>query len=289
MKKAINEQLGISESSPIKVRFFSYQHFTYPWHFHSEYELIYIKKGRGTAFVGNGLVRFNDDVCLFMGSNLPHYMRSDKEYFVEDCNLLVEGVIIQFEKDFMNYAIANYPHFDSIRNFLKQSIKGYFFYNLSHSNLDALIQKLVNTEGVERICNMLELLDKMSVNKHYKFINTAKTVEIEHKSISRIDKVLSFLNQHYTRHITLTEIASVAAMNQTAFCRYFKGEMGKSFKNFLIEMRINYACKLLLDDSLNISQVSSSCGFDSTPYFNTCFKKVNGTTPSSYRKLHSPK
>ena len=95
---------------------------------------------------------------------------------------------------------------------------------------------------------------------------------------------ISYLNKNYTRNVSLDEIASFAAMNSSAFCRYFKSKTGKSFKNYILDMRIRFACKLLLMEDISISQLSSQCGFDTLSHFNKTFKKNTGYVPSQYRK-----
>jgi len=80
MRKMMNEQLPISKSSPLKARFYDYPYFTYPWHFHTEYEIIYVKEGTGMRFVGNNAEKYADGDILLLGSDLPHYMKSDEVY-----------------------------------------------------------------------------------------------------------------------------------------------------------------------------------------------------------------
>lgn len=80
MRKIMNEQLPISKSSPLKARFYDYPYFTYPWHFHTEYEVIYVKEGTGMRFVGNNAEKYVDGDIILLGSDLPHYMKSDDVY-----------------------------------------------------------------------------------------------------------------------------------------------------------------------------------------------------------------
>ena len=119
MRKMMNEQLPISKSSPLKARFYDYPYFTYPWHFHTEYEIIYVKEGTGMRFVGNNAEKYADGDILLLGSDLPHYMKSDEVYRQEGSTLRTTGTIIQFEKDFMHHAFNYYPHFMKLKNLLE--------------------------------------------------------------------------------------------------------------------------------------------------------------------------
>ena len=127
MKTIMNERLLISESAPLNVRFYDYNHFTYPLHFHSEYEIIYIKESTGTRFIGNNITRYEAGDILLIGSNLPHFLKSDDIYHSGNNDLRVKGTIIQFEKDFMYYALNNYPHFIKIKKLLHESQRGIYF------------------------------------------------------------------------------------------------------------------------------------------------------------------
>ena len=100
MRKILNEQLDITDAHPLKARFYDYKNFTYPWHFHSEFEVIYIEKGYGLGMAGDGMTDFSDQQLFLLGSNLPHYLENAPEYNLKE-ELRVNGVIIQFEKDFI--------------------------------------------------------------------------------------------------------------------------------------------------------------------------------------------
>ncbi len=284
MKSLINEQLTLSESSPLKARVYDYAHFTYPWHFHSEYEIISFRQGTGTRFVGNSMERFSPGDVLLIGSNLPHYMKSDEAYHAPDSTLRVQGTIVQFEKNFMHHAINHYPHFVKIRHLLQESHQGIYFPFGCSPRLTELVQRIPTETGIDQITTLLQLLKEMSEVHPRQVISPSDMAPDAGYDASRIDKVLSYLNKHYTRDIDLTEIASIAAMNATAFCRFFKHKTGKSFKAYVLDMRIAYACKLLVMDRINISQISTECGFDTISHFNHSFRKHTGYNPSQYRK-----
>jgi AraC-like DNA-binding protein len=284
MRAIINERLPISKSSPLKARFFDYEHFSYPLHFHSEYEIIYIKEGTGTRFLGNSITKFQAGDILLIGSNLPHFMKSDDTYHSGNADLKVKGTIIQFEKEFMYYAINHYPHFIKIKNLFQESQRGIYFAAASFPKLQDLIEKIPLENGLNQMMLFLEILKEMSETDNRQTISTTDFVNETIYDTARIDKVISFLNKNYTRNVSLEEIASFAAMNASAFCRYFKSKTGKPFKNYILDMRIGYACKLLLMEDISISQLSSQCGFETISHFNKTFKKNTGYVPSQYRK-----
>ena len=285
MKTIMNERLLISESAPLSVRFYDYNHFTYPLHFHSEYEIIYIKESSGTRFVGNNIAKYKAGDILLIGSNLPHFLKSDEIYHSGNNDLRVKGTIIQFEKEFMYYAINHYPQFIMIKNLFQESQRGIYFERGQFLKLQDLLEKIPLENGLNQLMLFLKILKQMSETENRKTISTTDFINETIYDTARIDKVISFLNKNYTRTINLDEIASFAAMNTSAFCRYFKSKTGKSFKNYILDMRIGFACKLLLMEDISISQLSSKCGFETISHFNKTFKKNTGYVPSQYRKM----
>lgn len=285
MRKLLNEKLPISESSPLKARFFHYDRFTYPWHFHSEYEIIYLQRGVCTRFVGNSVGQLSSGDVLLLGSDLPHFMKSEwsDASTLEHCG--VEGTIIQFEKQFMYYSMHHYPHFFKIKKLLEESKQGILFPSGTCSAMYPLLESLPLLTGIDQITGLLQLFKHMSESTDKHIISTNESnpyLQSEHK---RMDKILAYLHRHYTRKITLEEIATVASMNPSAFCRFFKQTTGKSFTHYLQQLRITYACKLLLVDTCYIADIAAECGFEATSYFNKCFKTWTGYNPLEYKRI----
>ena len=282
-RRMINEQLPISESSPIKARFYDYAHFTYPWHFHAEYEIIYFKEGTGTSFIGNNMENFKDGDFILIGSNLPHYMKSDDVYHAADSSLRTKGTIIQFEQDFMQYSIRHYIQFTKIKKLLDDSQRGIYFPAGCSGKALELLESIPLESGMDQILSILQLFKEMSDISSKVILPPSEQMD-QIRGNSRIDKILAYLNQHYTRHMDLNEISCLAAMSPASFCRFFKSKTGKTLRNYILDMRIGYACKLLSLDNMNISQISTECGFDTISHFNKSFKKNTGFTPTEYRR-----
>lgn len=280
----MQEQLLMSEFMPLKVREFDYKHFTYPWHFHSEYEIIYIRQGTGNLFAGNYSGKFSDGDIIIIGSNLPHYLKNDEQYHAPENELRVTGTIIQFEKDFLYSAIQKYPQFIKIKKLLEESMSGILIAFGSDEETVKLMQNIPSFTGMDQLICFLELLKKMSLIKNRILLTTFDTMTAPYEDL-RIDKIISFLNKNYNRTVTLKEISSLAAMNPAAFCRYFKQKTGKTFIHYILEMRINFACKLLMMDSQNMTQISLICGYETISNFNKSFKKITGITPTRYREI----
>lgn len=285
MKKIMNEKLTISTTNPVRARFYDYQRFTYPWHFHSEYEIIYVEEGEGDCLVGDSIIAYSKGDIILFGAELPHSMQSPPCYG-EESELKVKGVNVQFEKDFMHYSISQYSQFIPIRNLLEDAQRGIKFSTNHASKLVELVNQIPVAKGAEQIILLLSLLQMMSTaTTNRKYLTTSHyTPSPSVMRNERMEKVIAYLNKHYTASIGLDEIASYTAMNPSAFCRYFKENTGKTFKEYVLEMRVGYACKLLSGSMMNISQISATCGFESPVHFNRIFKRITGLTPTGYRE-----
>ncbi len=286
MNDILNEKLSISRSSPIMARHYDYDQFTYPLHFHSQYEIIFIKEGTGKCITGDAIENFSSGDLYLMGSNLPHCMRSDAIYEEGNKNLRVKGTIIQLEENFMSHAITYYPQFSQIKKLLGKSALGIHFPYTTSQNIIKRVTQLPNQKGIKQILQILQILQDMAVCKGKRYLASPDYHEqMSYDNNSRLERVTSYLSTNYTRNITLTEIASIASMNTTAFCRFFKENTSKTFMQYIAEKRIEYACRLLsLEENLSIYKISIECGFESITQFHRMFKRYMCITPTQYRE-----
>lgn len=284
----MHEQLPINNHQPIIARYYDYNRFTYPWHFHNEYEIIYVREGHGERFVADNIGTFGAGEIILLGSNLPHYMRSAAEYFSEDSQKRVTGVVIQFEKDFMAHAINNYIDLKLIKDLLDESKRGILFSSLANKKIVEQVEALPSYKGVDRFVNLLLILDNMAKSNNKRLLGSRQfDNSLSLFADDRLGKVLSYVNYHYTEKINLEAIAAKIPMNVTAFCRYFKEKSGKTFIDYIMDLRIGYACKLLSSGPMDVSQICIASGFNSVTHFNRIFKRKTSMTPTEYKKSFS--
>lgn len=284
----MHEQLPIDEQNPVIARYFDYNRFTYPWHFHSEYEIIYVKEGRGERFVADNMGVFDSGEIILLGSNLPHYMRSADEYFSDDCSKRVKGAVIQFQKDFMSYAIHSYIDLKPVKEILELSKRGIHFPYSGNEEIIERVEALPVYKGIDRLVNLLLLLNSMAKSNNKRLLGSRQfNNSLSLFSDDRLEKILSYVNYHYTEKIDIETIAAKIPMNVTAFCRYFKEKSGKTFMDHILDLRIGYACKLLSGTPADITQICIASGFNSITHFNRIFKRKTGLTPTGYKKQFS--
>jgi AraC-like DNA-binding protein len=265
------------------------ENFYNQWHFHPEIELIYIHIGRGTRFIGNDVHRFGpDELCLF-GSNLAHMWRCDPEYFAENSKLKAEVTVIYFHHDFLGDKFFNIPELKHIESLLEKAKQGIKITGNTKLQVKTLIGKLPAAKGLEGITTLLTILEKIALSKEKEYINTFyHPAKIEKFEADRLNKVLQYISDNFQRKITLSEIASVANLSAKAFCRYFKSKTGKTFYNFLLEVKVAHACNLLLEKDMTIYGVCYDSGFNNLSNFNRYFRKLTNKTPLEFKKEHRP-
>ncbi len=280
--KIMREQVTFPPRTMLKVKWDDFPHFTYPWHFHSEFEIVYILKSTGKRYVADSIEPFGDGDITLLGSNLPHFWKSEG---TDGEDNRVNAIVVQFHKDFFREEINTYPEFHRINELLKRAKRGINFTKPESDKIGRLLKRLLNLSGLERMLYFIKLMDAMARTENYKLLASKGYQLEEHKELnSRLDKIMHFINTNYQRKISQDEVATRIGMTTTAFCRYFKEKTGKGFIYFVNEMRIGYACKLLIENHLSISQICFECGFNNLSNFNRMFKRQTSFTPGEYQQ-----
>jgi AraC-like DNA-binding protein len=256
------------------------------WHFHEEYELIYFIKGRGVRYIGDTIGNFKEGEIYFIGSNLPHLYKNDKsENVANEEDSSVDQIIIHFREDFLGKNFLMIPETNLLNNLLKKSHFVLKFSSVTASLLHNYLLGITNKEGLGKIIDLLRVLDILSISNDYETISyTGNYTTFSKSDKVRMTKIISYLNDNYNKRIELTKIAEIASMTPNAFCRYFKKNTSKSFSEYLNEIRIGKACKLLIEGEESVSSISNSTGFNTISNFNRRFKIVTGKTPGEYKK-----
>ena len=258
------------------------------YHYHPEIELLFIQEGTGTQFVGDSIQRFEGGDLLLIGSDCPHYLRSDNKYFSGDPNLWVSALVIHFNpsifsKDFLSL-LENRP----IDQLLEKSKKGLRIMGNTKTMVTENMKKMMVTDKGNMILALYTLLDLLATSNEYELLGT-RIMEGDHndKETERINAIYNFSAKHFKRKITIDEIAGVAHLSPNSFCRYFKNKTKKNFSHFLNEIRVEYACKKIRENQLQVTQVGYEAGFNNFVNFNNAFKKITGKTPTQYAKQFS--
>lgn len=258
------------------------------WHYHSELELVYILKGSGTRFVGDNISDFQTGDLVLLGANLPHVWRSHEEELVEIKENRVEAIVIHFNHEFAVEGFWALPEMNGIQALFNVAPRGLQF---KVSEFDELSQKLMllpEKKGFERFIIFLDILQMLGALSDFRTLSSIPFADHYKKHHSdRINAVYDFVLNNFTREMKLEEVARLANLNESAFCRFFKAQTRKSFTQFVNEVRIGYAARLLLDKPATIAEVCYRSGFNNISYFCRKFKNIVGHTPSAYLQKYA--
>jgi len=259
------------------------------WHYHPELELHYIIRGQGVRFIGDNVNNFNDGELLLLGKNLPHMWRCNDNYFLEDSKLSAEAVVVQFLTNFMGEDFLKKPESEPIIKLYKQAKNGLIIEGETREKIISLMHQSVKKDSLSRFLLIFSMINILSKSNEMRPICTGHIVyHTNHDEKERINKVCSYTLQNYKKNIDLEEIASIANLSSTSFCRYFKAKTNKTFRSFLIEIRISHAKRMLIEKkSRTTESICFECGFNNRSNFFRHFKSITGHTPIEYRELFS--
>jgi AraC-like DNA-binding protein len=280
----ILEKVPVSEKQSFALKEEILPYIKIGWHYHPEYELVLFTESSGKRFIGDHTSRFGPGDVLLLGPNLPHYMRNDEVYYQTDSNLRIRAIVVHFNYDFCGKGFFDIPEMTPIKRLLEKSVRGIEIKGTDREMLAPLFEKMNATDGFERYQCLIDILFKISQSNHLELLSSmGYNASASFEDPSKIDKVFEYMLKKYTEEITLDEVANMINMSVSAFCKFYKKRTGKTFTQSLNEIRIGHACKLMMDDSLSVSEVCFQSGFNNLSYFHRNFKKITKFPPLTYR------
>jgi len=274
-----------SLQSSFLIRDMIVPYFYNPYHFHPELELTYISRGTGTRYMGDNIESFSEGDLVLVGSNLPHLWKNDKVYYKGDPYLKVRAIVIQFREDMFGEKLWELAEMKKIKDMILKSRQGLKIQNKSKTRIATLMQEMLDQSETERLISLLFLLNIIAENKDIATLSSKIfSVNFMPMGLERLNAVFAYIFENFSEEITLKEISGIANMSPTAFCRYFKEHTNKTFSSFVIEARIQHSCKLIINETISLSEIAFKSGFNSLSYFTKQFKGIMGKTPSEYKK-----
>lgn len=275
----------IPEGKAFEIKELVAPYFDVNWHFHSEYQLFVVLKGKGTRFIGDHMQNFKDGDMVLTGPDLPHLWKNDKAYHIPENRLETHGVVIYFPHNFLNNSVFQLDEFESIAGMLRKSTRGIEIKGKTNLQVRQMMLDLVPMKGVKGIVQLLKILQTIADSNECKLIADAAYINTNKESErDRMGQVYEYVMHNYQGKVSLEEAAQLSNLSVSSFSRFFKSRMNKSFTDFVTEVRISHACKLLHETDLNISEISYECGFFTLSNFNKLFKERVKKTPVEYRR-----
>ncbi|MCB2378643.1 AraC family transcriptional regulator [Hymenobacter sp. BT635] len=248
------------------------------WHYHPEFELLYIPQGSGRRHIGQHVSRYEGGELLFMGPNLPHlsFSHEQKGPF--------EQIVLQLRADFLGDSFLKRPELAAVQQLFVRSAQGLSFGSETRAVVGEALRQMLGQPAHRRLLTLLQLLYHLAeaddvTELHAEMGSSGAQV----KEQKRLGRIYQYIQEHFAEPIGVQELADVAHLSVPAFCRYFKKMTSQTLTNFLHEYRISHAQLLLLED-MPITEVSYASGFNNLSHFNRTFRRVTGQTPSAYRE-----
>ena len=279
--KAILEKIEPAFGSSFTIRRFDdLEEWNRPhWHFHPEYEIVYVSNGRGKRHIGDHISFYDDGDLIFLGPNLPHFGFTE-ELFEDHIE-----IVVQMKEDFLGQEFLSKPEMEAISRLFERSRQGISFSGAIKEEIGSRLMKMMELENFDRLLELLSILQLMARSSDYKMLNASGfALEVNAQDQRRIAAVYGYVESDFQGEVNLDEAASRVNMTVPAFCRYFKKLTRKTFSQFVNEFRIAHACRLLGDDTLTIAAVSFESVFNNLSHFNRQFKSITGFNPRDYRK-----
>ncbi|PKQ45587.1 AraC family transcriptional regulator [Confluentibacter flavum] len=256
------------------------------WHYHPELELGLNLESEGTRFIGDSIEKFEPGELILIGENLPHMWLNDEKYFKKDSSLLARNIGVHFKKNYLGNTFFHTSEMSHILDLFNRAQFGIKFLKIDKETIEE-IQEMSELEGFDKSIKFLMILNKLSRHKDYKLLASEGYVNsFRINKNETLDKVYAYIFKNFKKEITLQCVADIAHMNSSAFSRFFKRVNSKTFSKYITEIRIGYACKLLIENKYNINEICYESGFNNISNFNRKFKLIMKCSPSTYIKQH---
>ena len=284
MNKPSYEVLSFPNDTSFLVRTFEDESFRAPYHFHPEYELTLIVKGKGKRFVGRHMDQYESGDLLLLGSDLPHCWKSDDTV---PGQINARSVVIQFSNDFLGEQFLDKPELSRIRSLMINSRYGLKFSTAAAQSIAERLQTLIGVESnFKRMIQLLEILEDLAGVTYTKLNSDFSPISQSPIDQRRINPVFAYIVENFRSEVSMHEAASIASMSSNAFCKYFKKITRKTFLQVVFEYRINHAREELVNSNKPIHQICFDSGFSDLSQFHKVFRKSLQISPLVYRSKY---
>ena len=243
--------------------------------------MILVLQGHGYRIVGDNISRLSAGDLVFVGPGLPHIWQDEP---VSGGRASVHFLLIQFEDKFLGDGLLRLPAMEPVRRLLHRATRGLHIVGKTHGKVTALMKHMAGPKGIDRVLQFLQILAALVGSEDCEPIASAGfAADTSLYDQKRMDRVFQFLDSKVGEPLRLSEAARIVNLSEGAFSRFFRLHTGKTFPEFVNELRIGRACTLLLEDNLNITEVAFECGFTNLSNFNRQFLRLKGFSPREFR------
>ena len=254
-----------------------------PWHYHPEYEIVLVLESEGTRFIGDSISEYKPRDLAFIGPNVPHLYRNTERYYKGNPELRTRNIVVHFMEDFLGKDFFSIKEMSLISQLFEHSKRAIQLHDKTQKEVSVRLVQMLEQEPLKRLLTLFEILDIMSKSEEYSYISSYNMVGSNPRDADKINKIFEYVMQQFRQEIKVKNIADIVHMGESAFSRYFKLRTRKRFSDFVSEIRIGHACKLLIEDKLNVAEICYECGYNNLSNFNRQFKAQTSYSPIDYK------
>ena len=284
MSKVFTEITRLSEKDCFYIVERHKTEFTYPLHQHKEFELNFIERGKGVRrIVGDSVEEIGDyELVLIGGEDLEHVWEQGRCKSKD-----IREITIQFSGDIFGDGLLSKNQFASIRRMLKRADHGLAFSLPSIMKVYSTLDTIANeSERFVQFLKFMYILYELSVSDEARILASSSFAHTERSTESRrVQKVKQYINDHYNEPLKLADLADLVGMSPVAFSRFFRQRTGRTLSDYIVDIRLGFAARMLVDSSRNISEICYECGFNNLSNFNRTFKAKRNYTPRDFRAM----
>ena len=254
--------------------------FDFPVHYHPEFEINFIQNGKGVKrVVGDNIEEIDEIELVLVGPNLYHGWELNK------CtNKKIHEITIQFHNDLFHESLLSRRIMAPIKDMFNRSIHGILFSQKIAKELAPRFVKISKLDGMDYFLEITSLLYDLANSRNQRLLSTFTVDYDKFDDYDKMKLVYEYVQRHFSEKITLEDASNIASMSNISFNRFIKKRTGKTFVNYLNDIRIGYAARWLVEKDLSISEIAFKSGFNNIANFNRNFKAIKKCTPSEYRE-----
>lgn len=256
------------------------------WHYHPEIELTFVERGSGTRFVGDHIGNYRDGDLVLLGSDLPHHWASDE--FRGQKYDRHPAIVAQFLPDLLGDHFLSMPEMACVADLIERARRGLLFSGRTQDIISAQMLEMLSQQPFDRLMSLLRCLQFLGTSTEVTPLATENfSPSFRHKTRTRLHDVCQYIHENLTNPaLTQLEIAEFAGMTPAAFSRFFRSATQRTVTEYVNELRIGLASRMLAETDLSVLDVCLKTGFDSPSNFNRRFRQFKAMSPRQYRTYH---
>lgn len=250
-------------------------------HSHMNFELNYITSGAGKRIVGNSISSYAEGDLVLLGPNIPHCW----EVLETGAETPPECIVTHFYENIISSDFFNIPELEDVVDLLKNAGNGIWFKGKKTEKVGQTLKKMATLSGMERYIELLKVFNLLLQIEDREILALPSSLPNSYdKDHDQINKIYEYVFNNIQSGIKLKEASALVYMEPGSFCRYFKKKTNQTFMDYVKNVRIGIAAKLLSETDKQITQICYECGYNNLANFNHYFKVIMKKTPSEYRK-----